>query len=369
MTVITPSYLGETIEYSSLHACRSTLEDPTDLPLDWRSEVTTRLSHYALGAVSETAVDKWLRQFERLGNHRAVGEHLLQLLDVLPLAELGEALSTDAAFFGADLVVGFNNDKWGKSWGTVSTLIRKKCPSASLCPITEAIEKGGHPSVLRLVEDGLFSGTEMRAIFDSLRGTRPAGHTQKVPSLADPSILSRVSLQIHFGVVCDFGEAMLRQYMVSNALPNIQISVSPAARKVRVLFAPPVVPSALAGAPSAGGGQSAFQDLLRSRVVPFAFQEDKGWKDAASLLTAKVFCQRVGEQLWRNYIAKKNFDPHRWPDDRMRLCSLGMEGLGLTLAFPHSVPKASLPLFWARGPVTIDGTSLDWVPLLPEADS
>ena len=32
MTMITPSYLGETIEYSSLHACRSTLEDPTIAP-------------------------------------------------------------------------------------------------------------------------------------------------------------------------------------------------------------------------------------------------------------------------------------------------------------------------------------------------
>ena len=32
MTMITPSYLGETIEYSSLHACRSTLEDPTIFP-------------------------------------------------------------------------------------------------------------------------------------------------------------------------------------------------------------------------------------------------------------------------------------------------------------------------------------------------
>ena len=29
MTMITPSYLGENIEYSSLHDCRSTLEDPT----------------------------------------------------------------------------------------------------------------------------------------------------------------------------------------------------------------------------------------------------------------------------------------------------------------------------------------------------
>ena len=31
MTMITPSYLGETIEYSSLHACRSTLEDPSGM--------------------------------------------------------------------------------------------------------------------------------------------------------------------------------------------------------------------------------------------------------------------------------------------------------------------------------------------------
>ena len=33
MTMITPSYLGETIEYSSLHACRSTLEDPTKVEI------------------------------------------------------------------------------------------------------------------------------------------------------------------------------------------------------------------------------------------------------------------------------------------------------------------------------------------------
>ena len=45
MTMITPSYLGETIEYSSLHACRSTLEDPTpvaaaaDEPVGYRRYV------------------------------------------------------------------------------------------------------------------------------------------------------------------------------------------------------------------------------------------------------------------------------------------------------------------------------------------
>ena len=49
MTMITPSYLGETIEYSSLHACRSTLEDPT--------QPTIRLRK-ADGEVTVVAVDE-----------------------------------------------------------------------------------------------------------------------------------------------------------------------------------------------------------------------------------------------------------------------------------------------------------------------
>lgn len=42
MTMITPSYLGETIEYSSLHACRSTLEDPTPWDLLQPQDVMSR---------------------------------------------------------------------------------------------------------------------------------------------------------------------------------------------------------------------------------------------------------------------------------------------------------------------------------------
>lgn len=334
-----------------------------DLNLDWRSEVLSRLNHYALGSLTELGLDKWLGQFERLGNHRSVGEHLLQLIDVLPLNELGESLSIDSDFYGAELVVGFNNDKWGKSWGTVSTLIRKKCATAYLYPIAEAIENGGHPKVLRLVEDGLFSGTEMRAILDSLRGNRPPGRSQKVPKLSDPTLLSRISTQVHFGVVCDFGEAILRRYMASNALPNIQIAVSAAARKLRVLHMQPGTAMA-----QVEDDDSKFLARLRSRVVPFAFQDDKGWKDAESLRRAKAFCETIGEQLWRSYIGKKNFNLASWPEERIKLCALGMEGLGLTFAFPHSVPKASLPLLWARGRVTAHGMSLDWIPLFPNAD-
>ncbi len=90
-----------------------------DLKLDWRSGVMERLGNFGLGTILETDIDRWLWQFERLGNHRTVGEHLLQLIDVLPLTDLGESLSMDSDFYGSDLVIGFNNDTWGKSWGTV----------------------------------------------------------------------------------------------------------------------------------------------------------------------------------------------------------------------------------------------------------
>ena len=57
MTMITPSYLGETIEYSSLHACRSTLEDPTE---DADAEVASALFHRAKNT-SDTAAIFWLK--------------------------------------------------------------------------------------------------------------------------------------------------------------------------------------------------------------------------------------------------------------------------------------------------------------------
>ena len=50
MTMITPSYLGETIEYSSLHACRSTLEDPTK-PATIEPSMSCATSGWSSGSV------------------------------------------------------------------------------------------------------------------------------------------------------------------------------------------------------------------------------------------------------------------------------------------------------------------------------
>ena len=58
MTMITPSYLGETIEYSSLHACRSTLEDPTlrsSIPATSTMPITTSAWPMRRGRMSVVA--------------------------------------------------------------------------------------------------------------------------------------------------------------------------------------------------------------------------------------------------------------------------------------------------------------------------
>ena len=69
MTMITPSYLGETIEYSSLHACRSTLEDPTEF--DCRDRI--RRSHLE---ISRGASRPLLRARPRLGTCQSSSFHL-----------------------------------------------------------------------------------------------------------------------------------------------------------------------------------------------------------------------------------------------------------------------------------------------------
>ena len=70
MTMITPSYLGETIEYSSLHACRSTLEDPTRT-----RSAAPRVVHFSIadpGAVLDCA-----RQVEPSTGRPCMADRLL----------------------------------------------------------------------------------------------------------------------------------------------------------------------------------------------------------------------------------------------------------------------------------------------------
>ena len=67
MTMITPSYLGETIEYSSLHACRSTLEDPT--PEDIRRKLVDGKQYAKARAVRPAVWTEEVKKLPRAWQH------------------------------------------------------------------------------------------------------------------------------------------------------------------------------------------------------------------------------------------------------------------------------------------------------------
>ena len=70
MTMITPSYLGETIEYSSLHACRSTLEDPTHRCDRWQQNLQQVFPHARLGLRRQERCPEWCPENDERGHIR-----------------------------------------------------------------------------------------------------------------------------------------------------------------------------------------------------------------------------------------------------------------------------------------------------------
>ena len=75
MTMITPSYLGETIEYSSLHACRSTLEDPTFSKPQPRPEL-------ALALLEPSPMRTSIRRYRRILAQRNAPSALVSFIEV-----------------------------------------------------------------------------------------------------------------------------------------------------------------------------------------------------------------------------------------------------------------------------------------------
>lgn len=323
--------------------------------LDWRNRVLSRLSGWLHGTVTEQHLDLWLSQFDDLGDYRFVGEQLAQMLDMVSGPELSNALFSGAEMYGDRLIIGLSAEG-GSSGEFIGQLAKHRCGLAQRLSVEAAIIAAKPPKVLWLVEDCLLSGIEVRDMMDRLRGDASASESGN----AAPGKLTRVPTEMRFGVVCDFGMNMVQHYMAAHSLPNFQVSVGNAVRKILVL-AKESVPS-----PDDATIAAEIVDLLRSRVTPFAFQEGRGWKDSGTLSQAVAFCQSVGEQLWRSRLERLQ---KKWPDEIVRRCALGgKESLGLTIAFPYSVPKGTLPLFWIGGRVNLNGATIQWQPLIPAAD-
>ena len=345
--------------------------------IGWKKQQIERIGSWFHAVVNQHSVDIWLNQFKALGRPE-VGEFLLKQFELVPEHKISEKIAVDSDisnlvdgnFFIALLSNPDAIGTAGKSHSVLSNLIRKRLGGQiRILDITSAIEAADDSTPIVVIEDGLYSATEIIGVLDSLRGLRGvnSSRSEKVRALTDPSILGTRKIILKFGVLYDFGEALLKYYLRYHKLEeNILIAEPLLSRRALLteighdlysfLIVNPVNSDAL---------PKRVAQWLEAFIAPEVFKDNSGGMRASAV----GFCREVGGQLWRQYCLKRQWDMSNWPSERIDRCSLGMRGMGLALGFSHSLPKASLPLYWATGSVEFNGKEIPWIPLFNNANS
>jgi len=345
-----------------------------EIRLDWLSDIEVKLSKYSHGRINWYSLKNWIDQFEKLGGFGWIGINLLKALDFWDEPRLLEAFSiTETELCGIEYIC-FNGHEFGKSGGVIQNLIQKKLSDLkeiSLPPLADlrtCLETTGINNIL-YVEDCLLSATEAQSLMRSLLGMNPSGRQPKVEPLKEPVLIYDKNIQFRFGVRTEFGTKILRDFFDEQGLSKC-IEVSNRGRQIEVLTDEGKEAFESIGFWNEEDGYKLIANPKKYMKLP-AFSNQEIWgANPQRKQEAIEFCQTVGYQLFKNYLSRKagNAGWNPWSEARVRECALGMRSLGLALAFAHSVPKASLPLFWAKGPVMLRSRTrrkitLNWEPL------
>lgn len=326
--------------------------------LSTRVAAVELLSHWAHFPIDSRAIDTWLAQFSTFARIPWLGKLILNQVEFLNSVDLSDALGRLPIPDQATICVNSDPRNYGKSAAAIAALLSKRIGRDVLESPAVAIEDHGARQIV-LFEDALWTGTEAIGVLESLLNKRP--DRPKTVALRDVGIFQQVDLTLAYGVSTDYGEAAVKQFLDIHALSNVQIAAV----------------SQLSIASS-----TLLQAIKDKKVTLGELKSKPPIKDLSPPIVAAIndatsgnkvkaiaFCQDVGQQLFDNYLEsmhqKKGWS--RWEDDRRTACALGMHGMGLLVAFAHSIPKAALPLLWGKGKVTWEGRSIEWLPLFPNA--
>lgn len=327
--------------------------------LSLRGGAVELMQHWSHSSIDRIAVDQWLAQFGTLGaQFKWIGEQILASVEMVAHAELGELFNELDIPLSSALCINRDVRKTAKSGDVISNLLTKRHPGTTIYAApADAIDQDG-VSELAIFEDGLWSGTEALGVIESLLGLRDPSKL-KTPALKRPEVFGEVAVVFAYGVATDYGAALVRRFLREKGLSNVQIR----AAKTITVASPAVLAQLESGEVDFSklretGPSGALNPHIFARLLERGFDPEK-------LSMARDFCAVVGEQLLTHYLGEQQvlhgWSP--WAPEKVARASLGMHGLGLTQAFSHSVPKASLPLLWRGGPVTYNGRTVDWVPL------
>ena len=322
------------------------------------------LSKWMHSTIDLSAVTAWQNQFANLSkNFRWMSEFILREIVMTDSIDLANCLR--------DLPVGdavaacYNKDERGtpKSGEVVAGLLHKRNPLIKMHDAPAAAFEAGLYSSIVVFEDGLWTGTEAVGILESLRGERPG--RAKTRALNNPALLGACDLKLAYAIATDYGLALMRRYANDKGLERVSFC---GAREVKV--AAPGVIDRLAD-PDYDPGDLFVAGPTSATLQPYLIvlaRQQFGNEKAMQLQNS---CAEVGRQLFENYLSdqvrNQGWTWDKWPEAKRTRAALGMHGMGLTHAFAHSVPKATLPLLWGKGSVTIGGRKVMWEPIFQHA--
>jgi len=323
---------------------------------------TEILSKWTHSTVDLKLITRWQNQFFDLSKeHGWIAEFLLRETVFVNPVDLGDALIS--LNISENAAACYNKDSRGtvKSGEILANLLTKRIPSIKIYDAPATIIDGQtHQSVV-IFEDGLWTGTEAVGVMDSLLGRRKG--REKTAPLVNPDKLKDFSVEFAYAVGTDYGQALIQRYARDNDLKNVGVwcgkTVSIAAPGTMEIIQ---------------NTSENISDLFESgpragMVTPHLIKKAEQSLSPEKLDQLRNFFGVIGRQLFDNYLTRQVRDSNwtMWSEEKRQKSSLGKDNFCLSHAFAHSVPKATLPLFWSYGNVTFNGRSVDWRPLFENA--
>lgn len=335
--------------------------------LDWKSYAYRLLSNgWRHGSISEAHITAWVRQFERLG-HDWVAEGLLKVLDFWDDSRVRTALNiTPENLEAFDCVCVNHHRAAGKSAGVIASLVQKqleggaefKRVSRRVRDLREALESNDAQDIL-FVEDCMVTGNEMTRILLDLQNIKHDFGGLKADPLTDPIKLRGKRIYLRFAVVTNGSLAYVQRFLKQHGLENIEID---SAHSGVIDTLTPEGLSDLAE-DCLIDTEDCLIDPNRS-VIRSAFLPTAIWHSDKRRQRAIEFCTEIGFQLYKLYVQGRS---KPWIERKVEESALGVRSHALSLAFTHSVPKETLPLYWAGGRVRWQNKEIDWLPLFQNA--
>jgi len=310
-------------------------------------------------------IDLWAGQFLQLGAPPKLPELILASLRFVSPADLGDLLGRAAPSGAHAPCVNYDDRTHGKSAEVIANLLTKHFSNRHIFKAPADAVAAGNIE-LCIYEDGLFTGTEAVGILESLLGERDPSRS-KTKALDDRNAFSTLQIAMVYGLGTDYGVGIIQKSLKERGFVNVQVScaeslrITPAELHAQLQIEELTVTELWETGPPEPGLNPAFLE----------FAKGLGSFTDSQLVQIEDFCKVVGRQLFLNYtheMKRRSSTYREWPAEKLDKCSWGMWGQGLTVAFGHSVPKASLPLLWGVGAVAYNGKVVsNWRPLFPNA--